>query len=161
MCWSGFQQCFIDVCTLTLSLKQGGLNHIPPIAMHVDDIPMTAVALQKNGSIPDHVPWEISSACADTKPRDIKVSCIVSGDETSCVSSYESLCSDLQTRLVLCVQKHLMTAKSTPRRCSPWDSWTSENYWCKKLHGGKEGGRHLLKGAYYQQLMVIIVSRSS
>ena len=82
----------------------GGLNHIPPVAMHMHDTPMTAVALQ-NGSIPDHVPWEISSAHADTKPRDIQVSCIVSGDETACVSSYESLGSDPQARLVvLCVQ---------------------------------------------------------
>ena len=83
--------------------------------MHMHDTPMTTVALQKNGSIPDHVSWEISSACADIKPRGIKVFCIVSGDETACVSSYESLGSDLQTRLVvLCVQKGLMTTKSRP-----------------------------------------------
>ena len=88
--------------------------------MHTYDILMTAVALWKNGTITDHVPWEISSACADTKPRDIKVFCIVSGDGTACVSSYESLGSDLQTGLVvLCVQKGLMTTKSTPRRYSP------------------------------------------
>ena len=44
------------------------------------DTLITVVTLGTNDSIAGHVLWEITSACDDTKPRGIRVICIISCD---------------------------------------------------------------------------------
>ena len=41
---------------------------------------MIAIGFWKNDSLAEHVLWEISGACVDTKPRGTKDTCIICGN---------------------------------------------------------------------------------
>ena len=125
--WTNFLPISFGACTDTAPCGNSSLTlH----RVHAHTIMTTVEAFWKNGSFAEHVPWEISGTCVDTKPRGTEATCIVSSFPVWATKTLAVARKQGDSNFVgTCLGTQLTTelnqnSLSIPRRRSIWGVYT-------------------------------------